>query len=248
MKIVIFAQFLFGFCIFIRILEQIRTKNLISSDHMTKIGTTFFVLMVIIASFFSRSPIIVLAFLYSTVIFVSVCEPLLRKWREKNFESEFLPILSSIILKMKAGTSFREALLATSDESDPFMRTKLQQIREAVVFSQQLTAKDSTPFLNLVINELDLVDKASHSAIQRLCNFRRKLDVESDFRRKSGQILLQLRMQSYILAGLYFALVIFVTTRFDFKSNFELMALSFLLFVIGFVWVQRSGRKIRWKV
>lgn len=248
MNVFIFIQLLFGFSFFIRVLFEIYKNKLVSSVSLTKIGTLFLVWMVIGVFLIDVKSIFWLFWIYSPTCLLLFGKVLLRKHREKQFQKLFLFFLNNILLQMKGGNSFRRAFQLANQSNKGIFCEKFKQIYDFVVFSQHINANSHPIFLKEVIYELKQVDSHPHKAIQRLTNLRRKHLILEKFRQKSGQVLRQIRIQSLILTGLYFALLTFVSVNYGFKKHLLVISLSFLIFVLGLVGVFAFGRKIKWKI
>jgi hypothetical protein len=172
----------------------------------------------------------------------------LKHMRRKKFEERFEEILNMIILKMKSQKSFRISFSEVIHESSTATQRILIDIRDVVVFSQQNKSIILSAFTQKIIMEFVLADQAPHAALKRLIQFRERLKIQTDFRRKSGQVLQQIRSQSFILTALYIVLFIFVLKRFGFEANQRIIFLSLSLFIIGLGVIFYGGHKIKWKI
>ena len=143
---------------------------------------------------------------------------------------------------------FRSAFSEVINESPAATQKILIDIRDVVVFSQQNNHETLSDFTKTIVVEFVQSDRAPHSALKRLVNFRDRLKVQTDFRRKSGQVMQQIRIQSLILSGVYFALFIFVVQKFGFESNHQMILSSILLFLTGIGFIFYKGNKIKWKI
>jgi Flp pilus assembly protein TadB len=232
----------------IRISNRALNEKVITRTALAQIGTLYLLLLLVgvyvcRGSFFS---LWVLVFLPLALFLFALS--LLRKLRFQKFRDLFLEALQLIILKMKSAKSFRQSLSEVINESDFSLQTRLSEIRDIVVFSQQEKRVLRHPFIDLILQEFTNVDQNPHAAIRRLQIFRDRLQVEADFRRKSVQALKQIRAQSIIMSVLYLAILVFVSHEFGFVRNRNMILSSTLLFVCGLVWIHRGGRSLKWKV
>lgn len=243
-----FLLSLLGFSFALRIARFIRERDLLTNEELTKIGTAYLasVLLLVIALPRTRVTLWLAQFVPLALLAIALTWLLCR--RSRDFRERFREMLTHLILKMKSGRSFRQSLAETISESDLRSRTKLSEIANVVVFSQQRTRVASDAFVREVIEEFHRVDRAPHSAIQRLVVFRDKLRLEDDFRRRSGQVLAQLRAQSFVMTGLYLAVLSFVIHQFGWRANARFIVASAALFTAGAAWIWIGGRRIRWKV
>lgn len=168
--------------------------------------------------------------------------------REKKFEDNFCHFLDLVILEMRAGTSFRSALQRVNQSHDAFTQQKVAKILEILRFSKTPTDKTASPFLSDVIEEFVNIDQNSHNSLSRLNQLRGRLKTVSDFRRKSGQALAQIRAQGLVMLALYFATFAFLKVFVpEFEHGLELL-LSVLLLLIGTSTLFLYGRRYKWKV
>jgi Flp pilus assembly protein TadB len=238
---------LLGFMIALRIFSHLRKSNLLSKDELTKIGTIYFIAVMSAISISSRLRILLWCAIFAPQALLIIMVKVRLHVRARQFRERFRETLTVVFLKMKAGRSFRQSLDEAIGESDSLMREKLAEIRSVVVFSQQSRGV-SDPFVAEVIDEFSRVDRNPHAAIKRLSIFRSKLRIEDDFRHKSGQVLSQIRAQSFIMSGLYLAVAIFVINRFGWSANRVAIVASVCLFTTGLLVIWFGGRRLRWKV
>ncbi len=104
------------------------------------------------------------------------------------------------------------------------------------------------PVLHELYETLWLCESEAHLTVQRLVNYRQKIEIYEEFRRKSDQALHQLRAQAYVLTGLYAGLLLFVISRFGFAQHERAIMLSAMLFLLGVFITLRQGRNIKWSV
>ena len=243
-----FFIFVFGLMFVFRILSDLRKNLDLQLKTLTKIGTGYLLYLIIVARAFQNTSFIFTCLVFAPVFLFQLSKPLIVQIRYHSLRRKIPTFLSQVLLKMGAGVSFRVALhQAIEDQSDLFFRKTLKSLYENVVFSQQ-EPKNLKKAFGEVMREFRLIHQNPHSGRSRLQNFRRKLLVESDFRRRSGQVLLQIRMQALILSGIYFALCGFVIHRYGFEKVQTILTHSAAVFSIGLFLVFRLGRRIRWKL
>jgi len=239
---------LLGSAIVIRMCESLHENNFFTRVELTKIGTTYFCSVFALAILLPRSHLWTWFAIFAPIPLLAIALYVLISRRLNDFRHRIGETLALVSLKMKSGCSFRQAFTEVTAESHPRMRAKLGEINRAVVFSQQLRGRFGNRFVEEVVEELRRIDRHPHLAMRRLSVFREKLRIESDFRRRSGQVLARIRAQSLVMSGLYVAMAVFIAWKFGFRANAELFFISGSLFAIGSVWIWRGGRKLKWKV
>ncbi len=237
-----------GFLFACRISDVVVERKWIARGHMTKIGTAYFLALIASAAAFAHSsPLLLWACAFAPFACLSLAFALVRARRSRAFRSRFREALTLILLRMKAGKSFRLALAEAIEDTDPRWRPMFVEIRELVVFSQQTEARAMPEFHRALVTELRAADTTPHAAIRRLENFRDRIRIEDDFRHRSGQVLRQIRAQSALLAGLYIAVFAFVARQFGWQEHVRLLFASACLFLTGLAWIWLGGRRIKWK-
>lgn len=240
--------FALGFALAFRTSSELVARSLFTRSELTKIGTASFVSAIALSFVLPRTRTCAwIAIVVPLSIAVFAAAMAVHR-RAKTFRERFGEVLSIVILKMKAGRSFRQSLAEVIADCDPFMRAKLSEIAGSVAFSQQKSRAHSDRFVANLITELSLADRQPHAAMKRLIVLRERLRIEDDFRRKSGQVLARVRVQSSVMGGLYVAIFSFIALKFGWKRNSDLMIASFGFFCAGALWIWFAGRRIKWKV
>jgi len=244
----VFVIALVGSMSALRIAHSLESRHLFARSELTKIGTLVFACALALAFalphthacawFAIFSPIMCAAF--------SLCARVSRRSRE--FKRECASLLSVVTLKMKSGRAFRHSLDEAIAESDARVRAKFTAIASNVAFSQQRTGMPIDSFVREFVEELAHIDRQPHLAIRRLETYRDKIEIEEDFRRRSGQVLARLRAQSLVMCGLYLAVAAFMISKFGWRANSRLFALATVSFMLGAIWLWSGGRKLKWKV
>ena len=163
--------------------------------------------------------------------------------RKKVFHSQFLLVLDSIIARMKTGYSFREALdLSVESIEQPRIKKDFTELKDRMIFSQEL--HNSSAEWLLAFQILKTVDQ-DLQPISRLQSIRHTLKIEQKFHAKANHVLLPIRTQSFVMIGLYGALLLFNIFYYD-TQMLWITALSLFLFLTGTVFIFLAGRKIKW--
>lgn len=238
---------IFGFVSAHRTFTHFVDRKLFDRAIMTKIGTTYFACVIALTAFAPVSLLSLWCALFFPLAIAGVALSACVSRRARNFQNDVLSVLSILILKMKSGRAFRQALLESTSECEPRLRAKLSEIASVVAFSSQEFSQND-PFVRELIEEFRVVDRQPHASLRRLMVFREKIRVEDDFRRRSGHVLARIRAQSLVMCGLYLAVFVFMVVKFGWRPNARVLLFSLLSFSIGAVWIWIGGRRLRWKV
>ncbi len=225
----------FGLLIGIRIYKGLCKKQIYNKTTLTKIGTGFLALNLLNVIFFITNAVLFLFFLYFPLICVVFAQKTLEFKRRSQFKNQFPMFLNQIILQIHLGHSFRRSVETAKLSFSRNYQLNIDKIMENVVFSQQSKFVVKDIFINQIIDFFKKVDRVPHQSVDWLIFFRQKLHLEKNFRHKSKQITLQLRLQVLVLGVLYVALFIFVVLKYGFLNNLSLFLVSILFFLMGII-------------
>lgn len=239
---------LFGLLITHRTLSSCETLQLFSNKQLINIRHFSF-LTVIVMNFVLRKNLLLLGG-WNIVIFLSPwwLAHIIQSRREMILKREIVPILDSLILSMKSGRAFRPSLMSYVEKSTTAVKVTMQDFLSSLQYRKNIRQLSSDLQISFFLLELAEIDQASQRPIDRLKALRRRIYLENNFRRKSRQALLQVKVQSWILTTMYFFLTLFVHFQFDLNKHRVLAINSFALFMFGFLVLRRIGRNYRWKL
>ncbi len=245
--IFVFIVMLFGLWTVFRTLNFFVRERFLPRERQILIVFCISTVQFLISSHISNSYFGMWSLALFPILAAKITFTVLTFIREKRFKDTFSQFLDDIIIEMRAGQSFRSSLSKANEKTEPFVQQKIRKVIEMIRFSIPIN-ETQEPFIGSILEEFRRIDENSHNSLQRLLSFRHKLRVESDYRRRSGQAVLQIRAQAGVLIVLYFATALFVFTQLSIdKIGIEIL-LSFLLFFIGTAIVFMYGRGYKWKV
>lgn len=220
-----------------------------SSKVLTKIGTVAFCLQFGLVFVIRQSAVIRCVSVFAVIAGCLLVMMIYIRILEQQMLNQVHHSIKNVILQMKLGAGFRRSLeLSMQYETSPFMKTWLRKIHDNVVFTQHKNLQFRSQLLLKLISELKLADKDQQSAQKRLENLYSWLKIQSDFRRKSGKVLSQIRIQSAFILVIYFATTIFVSRFIGFNEVIRFFPLSVTLMFLGILFVFYFGRKMKWSL
>lgn len=167
-----------------------------------------------------------------------------RRGRDLTME-EALSALDRVLLSVKSGRSLRSALREISEEKGPPATVKLwKSFRERFEHGGGF---DSSQLLSgEILAELRLTEKRGTRATESLESLRSNLRLRLEFRRRSGQLTLQTRLQAFLASFLYLPLLCWQF----FEGNFfrQRTLISFSLFLVSQIWIHWLSKRFQWKV
>ncbi len=242
MRVIVFV-----ICMFVCRIQLRRIQKTNSHDQrLTKIGTVTCLLLPTLL-FFPIPLILYFPILILHHIFISSFNEIYERIKLANAQLVCLSALTKIILYMQIGNSLRSSLdKLIHDERDYFWKLQWQKLSEIVAFSpQELSFKSR--ILRRFAKDLVCADQLSFQQRDQLIEIRALYRKESDFRRRSGQALLQLRMQAIILFGLHLAVTAFMIHQFGWLKHQIVFVSSFVLMLSGLFVLLKMGKSKNWK-
>ncbi len=222
-------------------------RNRIFDNQILKNSLTIIVFLTLLCCsmlfdryFFAWIAVVVAILSIVVTIFVTA------HFRERKFRQDFVDFIDRLILQVRSGSSFRNSLEVSNTKTPSSSRLKIEKIIEVVHFSQKI--ETSNAFVREIFEELSSVQRFPHKTLDRLCAFRRKIKIEDDFRRRSGRIVRQVRIQITFLFIMYVGVMIFVGMRFGFIENMKIILWSMALFAVGMAGFFYLGVKKQWKI
>jgi hypothetical protein len=186
-------------------------------------------------------------FLILQHIFVRHVNDAYEWWKLRKAHGQCLSALTKIILFMQIGNSLRSSLdHLVRTERDQFWKLQWRRMAEIVAFSPQ-EIDFMSPLLAKFARDLVRCDDLSFQQRHYLIELRGIYRKESDFRRRSGQSLMQLRFQAVILLGLHLAVTLFMSLQFGWAPFKTIYLLSFLMMSAGLFLLLRIGKGVSWK-
>jgi hypothetical protein len=154
-------------------------------------------------------------------------------------------LLDQLILGVQSGQSLRSSLVLMSRQESSLLRVSLENLIHALVFENSSAGLKSRSLKN-IFEELSRIERSQSKNADQLKSLRKNLKTLEDFRRRSGQVTLQIRMQAAISALLYGGLLLIMIAQFGFYQHIGLIMASGTLFFGGMVTVFVIGRRFQW--
>ena len=176
-------------------------KDLVSIDVIKKIGGLFAFVLTIFSLLFLFNPLISLFLALIPLILLLIYTKFSQFKRKQQFLTIELHFVRSLGLQISSGVSVVDAIEKECEKGD---KDFAQIINDFVTFRQHSSAEESSLELKQLTNLLlNLIDSPLN-ATEKIKAYEEKLQIEHDFRRRSGQALLGVRIQAMVIdANLY---------------------------------------------
>ncbi len=145
------------------------------------------------------------------------------------------------------GKSFRFALKIVAEKTLGWMGHQLKIIVQNLE-KEEFIGHSKSPSVADFERMISAIDKSNSKNLDRVLGLRNHYKMLQNFRRRSGQVSAQIRMQAIIVTILYLSLLTFVIVQFGFLKQQKLIFCSISMFLLGLFVIFYVGRKLKWKV
>ncbi len=243
---IIFSQTLFGLWFVMRTSQLFRDHALINTSTVTKTGTVFNTIILLIAFSFANNSTMN-AFL---ILLVVICNFLLLNLLERRqidtLKSEFPLFLDRWILNIKMGLGSR----AARDKALAALSLPFQMLIQPIFAVNPSDSTDRRHVLltSSMLNDLQRINAESHLTLSRLETLRSNIRKTEDFRRRSGQATQQVRIQATVMLFIQLALALYMIPRYGLRQIGDFLTLSTLLCIAGLVSMLLLAKKSSWNI
>ncbi len=244
MALTLFAISMFGNVSALRIFSHFGSRALISSQHLTKIGTGSCTLINVALFFFARDLISAVIAVMCALFAIFFSLLLYERRQIDALKREVPAFLDRWILNMKLGNALSTARTAALQD----LNGRAKALLEPVFLSPSSNHRAHLILDEKVLPELLELSQSPHSALSRLECARDWIRKSDEFRRKSGQAARQSTIQAVVLLFLLIALAIFTVQRHGWRRNSDLVTASFLISGLGLITMRHLSEKRRWKI
>ncbi|WP_374031550.1 hypothetical protein [Bdellovibrio bacteriovorus] len=165
----------------------------------------------------------------------------------RRLRSALIPLLDCMILGLQTGKSFRASFLSAVESQSGWVRVQMFEVLHSLQFPESNIAVKSALLADF-LSEMRTIDQSQTRCVEQVKALRRHYKMLEDFRRRSGQVSQQIKMQAIIVTALYLALFVFVIMQFGFEKHRNLLFGSGLVFIAGLVFIFYVGRRMKWTV
>lgn len=244
--LIVFSISMLGHAFAHRIFARM-ARDFAFSPHLQRNLIVFNLLFIAFLTMLSPSITSLWLFIGILLITLKFFPPVLRIFLRRELQKCLIPFLDMVILGLQTGKSFRSSLLFAIESQRGWVRHQLTEIYDSMLLAENVIDMKSAVLKDLR-RELVEIDRSKNRSIEQLRALRRELKMLESFRRRSGQVSQQIKMQAIIVTALFVALNIFVIKQFGFQENKNLILGAVLTFFAGLFAVFLIGRRLKWKV
>src|SRR5438445_1507331 len=214
---ILFSISMLGQMLVHRTLLMIVQEFAISQHTLRSLVVLNVMLTSVLALSLNSSPATLWLFIGIILISLKFFAPILRFFLMRRLSSALIPLLDSVILGLQSGKSFRISLHTAIENQSGWRRNQLREIYNSLVTAENVIAVKSSLLKDLQ-TELGEIDRSQNRTVDQVKALRRHLKLQENFRRRSGQVTQQIKMQAIIVTALFVALLSFVIVQFGFSE------------------------------
>lgn len=193
----------------------------------------------------SREPLIPWLLIGASALILSCIERFFRPDADKILRNHLQTLLDRLILSMKAGRPLKISLREAARELSPAAAAKVSEIADRF----ELAGKEDglTATAVEILRGLRSASMGSAKTVERLESWRHSVRLREEFRRRSGQVTLQIRVQAGLSLALFLP-VFFWNLVSGGSAALIRCAIASLLFLLAQIWIHVSFRRFKWTI
>lgn len=248
LEVCVVIQLLFsvvGLMFVYRTLSLLEKIGVLSGEYL-KILFVFLQIPLLLSSFFKELHAFNTIYIGVFSLILILQSQLIVFFRRKTFEKLHLSLIQQILIHISCGQSPKSGLQSALMQLNEFERTCVSTLFH--IFDEKFVISTSLSTFEIsYYEELARVLTAKSHVRAQLSRFRQLLNVKKNLRHRSGQILIQTRVQALICTVLY-ALMLSLSYFFLGLHILSVaVAASLVLLISGLYLILKGGAHIKWK-
>lgn len=245
--LILFLISMLGHTLVHRNISVITQQFSLSSNIFRSIARSNLALFAVVTAIWSQSPASLWLFIGILLISLKLFPEILRIFLIKELSRALIPLLDQVIMGLQTGNSFRVSLRAAIENQGGWKRNQLREVYESVVSTDRTSDLKSAVLKDFLLEMIE-IDASQSRSVDQVRALRRQLKMQEDFRRRSGQVTQQIKMQAIIVTALFLALLTFIIGQFGYVAHRNLIFGSVSIFIVGLIWIFAIGRRMKWKI
>lgn len=238
---------IFGQLLVVRIFSEISPELFLSRHHASLIQRMIFVILAVQSYLLRSSQLIHWLFIGILLVSLKFFPKIFQTYLDRRFRNCVVNLLDEVILEMKMGKSFRYSLKFICEKVPGWNGHQLKNVVENLEKNLPPINRKSASVADFERAVL-MIDRSNSKNLDRVISLRNHYKMLQNFRRRSGQVTVQIRMQAIIVTALYLSLLTFVIVQFGFLKQQKIIFGSAFMFVAGLFVIFFVGRRMKWKV
>ncbi len=245
--LILFSISMLGHMLVHRNISAIALQFSLSNNFYRSIARFNLVLFAVMTAVWSQSPVSLWLFIGILLISLKFFPSILRFFLVKELSRALIPLLDHVLMGLQTGNSFRVSLRAAIENQSGWKRNQLREVYDSVVSTDRKVDVKSAVLKDFQ-QEMIEIDASQSRCADQVRALRRQLKMQEDFRRRSGQVTQQIKMQAIIVTALFLALLLFIISQFGYVAHRFLILSSVVIFIVGLYWIFSIGRRMKWKI
>ena len=243
--VLLFMNSVVGYVLVHRILADLAEEFAFTQQIFTILAASSIGLFLFL-TFACASSLTLWIFIGILLITLKFFPNILRVFLLRRLFLSLIPLLDHVVLGLQSGKSFRSSLMSAIELQNGWVRNQLRDLYSSMVMSETHVVLKSA-LLKDFREEMCEIDRSQNRLTDQVRALR-QLKLQQDFRRRSGQVTQQIKMQAIIVTALYLGLLGFVILQFGWREHMKLIMSSSVLFFLGLIIIFQVGRRMTWKV
>lgn len=244
--LIVFSISLFGHVLVHRIFSSV-AREFAFSQHWVRFLSIMNLFVICFLTVAASTPTLLWLFIGILLITLKFFPAILRFFLIQRLRRALIPLLDCMILGLQTGNSFRNSFQSAVESQSGWERMQMLEVLQSLQYPEASEAAKAA-LLKDFQSEMRTIDKSQTRCVEQVKALRRHYKMVADFRRRSGQVSQQIKMQAIIVTALYLALFVFVIMQFGFEKHRNLLFISGIVFNAGLVFIFYIGRRMKWKV
>lgn len=233
---------IFGFRIFKSLPENLKQHT---NTRMFRVVSVIFLMLAVYFFNYASSFVVWIQF-FLGVLAVGVTIFVTQHLESKNLRQDFVFFVDKVQLHIKMGRSLRAAFEFALEQMPSSSQLRMREILNCAESGSMYRSRDA--FSMVMYAEVSQWLGSNTRILSRIRTFRAQLRLEDRFKRKSEQVIHQIRIQILLLSLMYIMMLFFVLQRFSFYQHTLLFLVSSALFVLGLLTFYFIARRKIWMI
>lgn len=188
-------------------------------------------------------------FVFGVLFLLSfLLKPIAEVYLDQKMRVYFGHALNVLVLKMKTGHSFLNALKSISKESDPILCKKMSNISSLLEYWNEEQVKTLKGFDLEIVLRLQEIKQSSSHRLKQIIHFRDEINMRNEFLSKARQAAFQTRLQSGLLIGIYLITAFLMIKTYQFEMMKFWLLLSLPLLILGTYLIINIPKRFKWNI
>lgn len=235
-----------GFWIINRSLQRVWHQFGFLTRHLCFVQAVFALVIVLFGALTPENILLHWLFIGIVLATLKFFPPFLLIFLKRELQKALICWLDAVVISLQSGISLRMSAVHAAENFEGWRQNIFVDLAHAIAFSEK-NISTKWPLVAAFTERVIEIERSGIQCVEQIKSMRKELAMMENFRRRSGQVSMQIRMQAIIVTFLYVGLLFFVAHMFGFYKNIHIIGTSTALFLLGLIWIFLVGRRMNWK-